>query len=511
MKSRSIPFRSLVLCALLLSARMSAAQTSSDIPRVVSYQAVLMDSAGVPVPDGDYSIGVTLYPASADRSLWRGTYLVHVTRGIVNLLLGSGDYPLPNLSAEGSLWLGVRINGGDELPHTELTPSPYALNVVDSAITTAKLANNAVTTSKIADSSITASKVNMDYISSININGVQFTGHGTPLTIQGENGITAAYKSDSNTLVLSGSLDDKNPGIAIGAAGTVNTPDTSAGCINSDGGLGANTVSGGCNDSIYHPIDYSTIGGGRNNHISNVIGTNPSGEYNDGHVIGGGEGNRIYAEINDGTEHGKYGFGTISGGQNNTLVGPEWGVIAGGHDNLISSQNPPTDDDMADYMADGVISGGDSNSITNYSLQATIGGGYDNHIHGVMIGSVFYVGDQSTIGGGVGNVARNIRATIAGGDSNNALGSVSAIGGGSHNTASDTGSEVGGGTLNSASGKYSSIPGGRNLTLGDYSMGFNASSLSTDISSQSDVAYWGNVNLWIGNVDSTARSLRFYS
>ncbi|HEX5317242.1 MAG TPA: hypothetical protein VFX22_11380, partial [Candidatus Kapabacteria bacterium] len=153
----------MVLCALLLSARMSAAQTSSDIPRVISYQALLTDSAGVPVPDGDYSIGVTLYPASADRSLWRGTYLVHVTRGIVNLLLGSGDYPLPNLSAEGSLWLGVRINSGDELPLTELTPSPYALSVMDSAITTAKL----------ADHSVTWNKMGTDYIPYIRVNGAK--------------------------------------------------------------------------------------------------------------------------------------------------------------------------------------------------------------------------------------------------------------------------------------------------------------------------------------------------
>ncbi|MFI5202014.1 MAG: beta strand repeat-containing protein, partial [Candidatus Kapaibacterium sp.] len=442
---------------------MSAAQTSSDIPRVISYQAVLTDSAGVPVPDGDYSIGVTLYPASADRSLWRGTYLVHVARGIVNLFLGSGDYPLPNLSAEGSLWLGVRINGGDELPHTELTPSPYALNVVDSAVTTAKLANNAVTTSKIADSSITSSKVNMDYISSININGVQFTGHGTPLTIQGENGITAAYISDSNTLVLSG-------------------PNSKAPAPTWD------PSNGGTGNSSSGTTDF--IGGGVNDTIRTA-----AGETN-ANTITAGETNYI-------EEHSNHN--SIGGGQNNTIYG-------------FHRQTDWFDgDELSPTVTHNTIAGGNSNSIYNidpdpYSGDSGnhrwnfIGGGYQNLING----------DASVIGGGNSNAIDRIAVGgVIGGGESNYLGNYALT----NLTHGDTDAAISGGRNNTIRGSISAIAGGANLKLGGYSFGFNADHTTvppriTDLSDLgaglSNVAYLGNVNLMIGNTDDTARKLKLY-
>ncbi|MCE2503220.1 MAG: hypothetical protein J4G05_04065, partial [Chlorobi bacterium] len=52
------------------------------------------------------------------------------------------------------------------------------------------------------------------------------------------------------------------------------------------------------------------------------------------------------------------------------------------------------------------------------------------------------------------------------------------------------------------------------LTEGDNSFGFNGDSATTptrtEISAHNQTAYFGNVDLWIGNVDSVPRELRFY-
>ena len=222
MRTHKVRFSTLVMCALLLSARMSLAQSSqASAPRTLSYQGVLIKT-GNPGTNatGSRLLTVTLYSdANGNTKLWQSTMNTQVDMtGVFNCTLGTAENPLPAPSTmDRPIWLGVAIDNGPELrPLSKVSASAYALNVVDNAITTNKLVDNAVTTTKladnavtmtkIADSSITASKVNMDYISSININGVQFTGQGTPLSIRGDAGIRATYEPDSNMLVLMGQL-----------------------------------------------------------------------------------------------------------------------------------------------------------------------------------------------------------------------------------------------------------------------------------------------------------------
>src|SRR4051812_26209922 len=88
-------------------------QDQSEIPRVISYQAYVADKFGDPFPDGEYTVGVSLYPSTADRSLWRDTYKVRMTHGVISLMLGTGKVPLPDISDAGSIWIGIRINGAD--------------------------------------------------------------------------------------------------------------------------------------------------------------------------------------------------------------------------------------------------------------------------------------------------------------------------------------------------------------------------------------------------------------
>lgn len=162
---------------------------------------------------------------------------------------------------------------------------------------------------------------------------------------------------------------------------------------------------------------------------------------------------------------------TISGGALNTASG-HYSTVAGGYGNTASSV----------YS---VVSGGQGNSITSPQL-------------GIIVG-------------GSNNVVTGQAATIVGGIADTAAGSNSFVGGGDANYAGGDGSVIGGGTMNNIplAKNYSVIPGGQALTLGGYSFGVNMGNPAI-ISSQSYTAYYGNMNLWIGNTNNTSKELRFY-
>ena len=124
----------------------------------------------------------------------------------------------------------------------------------------------------------------------------------------------------------------------------------------------------------------------------------------------------------------------------------------------------------------------------------------------------------STIGGGGSQFSPNTItdhfATISGGDNNAVNGNAGVIGGGQSNSVNQIGGSIGGGFNNTVS-SFSSIPGGINLKLGSSSFGFNGVNYSStnpivDLSSYSKIAYFGDVNLMLGNVDNSARELLFY-
>jgi hypothetical protein len=93
----------------------------------MSYQGVLKDAAGVPVPDGNYQLTFRLYNvASGGAALWTETQTLAVAGGILNATLGSVT-PL-SLAFDAQYWLGISVSGGAELtPRVQLTSAPYAL------------------------------------------------------------------------------------------------------------------------------------------------------------------------------------------------------------------------------------------------------------------------------------------------------------------------------------------------------------------------------------------------
>jgi hypothetical protein len=118
--------RASLIAGLLIMVTFSFSWAS--IPQLMSYQGVLTDGAGTAVPDGNYNITFKIYDTQAGGTvLWTETQNVPVSGGIFNVTLGAVT-PL-NLPFDRTYWLGISIEGGQELsPRRALTASPYSLN-----------------------------------------------------------------------------------------------------------------------------------------------------------------------------------------------------------------------------------------------------------------------------------------------------------------------------------------------------------------------------------------------
>jgi hypothetical protein len=212
-----------------------------------------------------------------------------------------------------------------------------------------------------------------------------------------------------------------------------------------------------------------------------------SGSYS---VIGGGQSNTAsgqYATVGGGGQNTASGqYATVGGGNANTASG-QYATVGGGGQNRATGS----------YAT---VGGGWSDTASN--SYATVGGGGQNRAAGVY----------ATVGGGGQNRAASY-ATVGGGGQNRASGYAATVGGGYQNTASGHYATVGGGWNNVAKGDFSAIPGGYNLQVGHYSFGFSGqtSATQTDLSADSNIAAFVDVNLWLYSRDFTnASQLRFY-
>ena len=406
---------------------------------VISYQG-LISSNGKPADSGMYAITVALYSDSGGGvCVWRDTYWSLVTNGVFNLSLGS-HVPLPGAEAmDRPMWLGVSMNGSAELrPLSQLSSTPYAMNV--------------------ADSSITAQKMATDYVSGISIDGTKITNRGGALNLSSEGVVKFQFDSSSNSVFANLPIASvPNSSVYWSESGNnsttpglnyVGTSDSVALEIHvNDGG---DTMAGNGRVMRYEPMPHSPnlIGGYRGNYIT----SSDSG----GNVIAGG-GNFTFPNWVAGN------YATVGGGLDNAAY--TGGTVAGGSANFANEF--------------GTISGGTENGANQ---GAVVGGGSGN------FANPFW----TTIGGGFGNNINNATGDIAGWYS-----------------------AIGGGVSNDIQGPGSAIPGGGYLTLGKFSFGFNGDSLEsvgriTGVAGLSGIAYFGNVNMMIGNVDSVARQLQFF-
>ncbi len=478
------------------SAQQTGANTlAPSAPRTLSYQGVISTIGGTKAI-GAHLLTVTLYgDANGTTKLWQNTMNTAVdSNGVFNCMLGAELNPLPAPAVmDRPIWLGVAVDNGPELrPLSEVTASAYALNVVDNAITTAKLADNSVTSAKIADSSITSAKVNMPYVGGLQVNGEKVTGNGSEINIQSRGDFPVLFDSASATIWLG------NPvGSFIGSqSGASSNTNSDNGNYTGSDPSSTNAVVGGLYNEAWTHILGATeengldfVGGGRSNkswgHSDGIVGGDTNIITGDTSFIGGGENNHIkssysgigagesnfidtlqnYAFLGGGyTNQDTSSYTVLGGGSTNKIQAKApYSVLGGGRINIITTNDTAS-----------VLVGGDSNFM--YSRYGFLGGGYGNTVSA----SGFDADDAySAIVGGSGNFADEEFAFIGGGQGNQAVGRhYSTIAGGDSNIVGDPFADVpydfgfvGGGRKNTEYEEKGAIAGGDSNTIGTYSTG----------------------------------------
>lgn len=163
---------------------------------------------------------------------------------------------------------------------------------------------------------------------------------------------------------------------------------------------------------------------------------------------------------------------TVSGGQNNTASG-ERSFVGGGSSNCASGGLSFVGGGEADTASGfkSTIGGGQVNTASEFA--STVSGGSDNTANGyagTVSGGTQNVasGMYSTLGGGNADTASGNYSTVGGGRLNVSDTSYSTVSGGDGNNASGFGSTVGGGGGNVADNVYSTVSGGWGNTASDY-------------------------------------------
>ena len=105
-------------------------------PRTMSYQGVLTDTTGNPVPDGVYQLYVTFYTAGTGGTTVasRGPISTTTTHGLFSIIIGNGEAgnaPLTDFPTNQQLWLGLKVGSdaaAELTPRSKLTGTFYAFH-----------------------------------------------------------------------------------------------------------------------------------------------------------------------------------------------------------------------------------------------------------------------------------------------------------------------------------------------------------------------------------------------
>ena len=106
-----------------------AGSPGPDIPHLLNYQGVLTDSAGNPVPDGNYQMTFSIYDNETDGNLlWSESQNVQVGDGLFNVLLGSvNSIPSDVFCGGADCWIGMKVETDAEMtPRQRIVSVAYA-------------------------------------------------------------------------------------------------------------------------------------------------------------------------------------------------------------------------------------------------------------------------------------------------------------------------------------------------------------------------------------------------
>lgn len=119
----------ILLCAALFGTAIAQAE-DVKIPRLLSFQGVLIQPDGTVYPDGQYLIAVRLFTTETDGSpVFTDEISSAVVGGVFNLIIGE-QASIEDVDFTQQLWLEIGLPGTPQqtfAPRTKLTTAPYAM------------------------------------------------------------------------------------------------------------------------------------------------------------------------------------------------------------------------------------------------------------------------------------------------------------------------------------------------------------------------------------------------
>lgn len=446
-------------CFPTLQAQQSSGGVATPVPRVMWFSGAFHPADGLPAASVE-TVTLAVYREEQNGDpLWQEIHTVSVdAEGHYSVLMGSAsaDGLPPSLFTAGEpRWLGVRFTraGESELPRIALASVPYALKAADADTLGGKPASAYL----LADAASSAS--------------------------------AAAGKGSQATTAFSG-VTAFNSGTAgwIGKFADTTELNNSA-LFQSGSSIGLGTLAP---QDVLHVAFNDGSGGITGYAVQNTnAGANAYAGmlfYDQNGALGQFQG------FNNATH--EYRINNIaSGGTINFMIGSSSKLQVANNGSVTftglrtqASQNGPS------FLSANVIGGSTANAIAAGITGIVIaGGGATNgfpqtinasysSILGGYSNTVTVNGSQSTIGGGVANMASASSVTIGGGQSNTASSSNATVGGGIGNTASGIFATVPGGNTNTAAGSTSFAAGNRAKALNNGSFVWGDST-NADVSS----------------------------
>ncbi|MEM6286102.1 MAG: hypothetical protein AAF845_02985 [Bacteroidota bacterium] len=239
------------LAALALFVLAAAPLAAQDLPQTISYQGVLTNPSGQPVPDGTYALTLRLFSqATGGSANYAETHTVTTIDGAFSLLIGDGTFLIQGFGNERfrePQWVEIEVGGTVLSPRTPFQAVPYARTLVPRAILEGRASDAIVTvendgtglgdgirgTGPAVGLRGTATGTNGFGVVGTGVGGAGILGSGI-VGVQGVGLGTSGVGVEASVTTGSGST--------VGVSGTVSSPDGLAGVFTGGRGLHVETL-----------------------------------------------------------------------------------------------------------------------------------------------------------------------------------------------------------------------------------------------------------------------------